>query len=68
MGQPISDILEMVEYVSLNLKREMGVEILMCWGPSAQVVICIHVSSKTAQRECRERKEPQTEQLRAWRK
>lgn len=40
MGQSISDIQEMVEYLSLNINREIGVEILMLGGPSAQVVIC----------------------------
>ena len=68
VGQPISDIQEMVEYVSPNLKREIGVEILIHWGPSAQVVICIYVSSKTVQREHQERRELQTEKLKAWRK
>lgn len=56
MGQPVSDIQEMVEYVSLNLKGKIGLEILMHWGPSAQVVICSHMSSKTVQREHQERR------------
>lgn len=51
MGQPVSDIQKLADYMSLNLKREIKLELVMHRGPSTQVVICNHVSNRIVQRQ-----------------
>lgn len=50
VGRPVSDIQGMVEYVSLNLKREIGVEILMHWGAFA-VIQAVRLPKESVKKE-----------------